>query len=104
MVHMRVCLKCGTENRNDASFCYKCGTPFASQSPSTDEAESRNINYYYEIAIDGMRYQTRDRERAIDELKRLARKGSEEAKKKLMDISTDSMRVPNFLRERARDC
>jgi hypothetical protein len=68
-----------------------------------NEVAKQNIDYYYRITIDGMHYQTRDREKAIDELKRFARNGSEEAKKRLMDISTDSWKVPDFLRERARD-
>jgi hypothetical protein len=77
---------------------------FSTEPSAHNREEEQNIDYYYRIAIDGITYKNVDRERAIDELKQLALKGSQKAKKRLMEISTDSYNVSSSLQERARDC
>jgi hypothetical protein len=74
---------------------------FRSKGKRTPREEEKYVNYYYEIAISQWKNMI-DREKAVDELKRLSRT-SPLARKKLMDIAVNPW-ISDSIKRRARDC
>jgi len=90
---MKVCLNCGAENRNDASFCFSCGKTLLPRRPSMyreaaepEQSSAERQNLIREnFAIAGNSWKTmRLREIAVRELARLG------ARRELMKIANNT--------------
>ena len=105
MTSLKVYLRCGTENRNDASFCFNCGKPLPHGAPSIHNAAAdaeqssveRQNSVRENFAIAGNSWKTmRLREIAVRELARLR------ARTELMKIAKNVW-ISDSLRELAME-